>query len=413
MKTLRLSLTLLAAAFVSALVAHAQNQPTEATLLKVVGTVTISMPDGSTTPAVEGMKLPQGAKVLTGKDGEARILAHDGIVAVVDANTDATINKLSVSADGTRNAEIGMTHGSIASSIDKTKKNNYGIRTPKGVAAARGTAYSVTIAGTTYTIAVGAGEVGAGGQTISPGQVQVATATGTQVVALASLVSSDTATAAKVVALISTAAAAQSTTQAVEVVQTLAAAAGSGTAATQVVAAAASAASATAATQGGADATTVTQQIVNAAVQGAVSAGNTQAAGAIVTTTAVAVTTATASSGTPVDAVKSSATTLASTLATTVNNQETGALKGTGVVVNTTNISTAIQNTTISTSSIGQAPTATSTATTASTTVTTTTTTTTTTPAGQTQPQQQQQQVTTTPTTPVIDPGTVSVSGGK
>ena len=418
MKIIRLSISALVAAFATALVAHAQDTQTEATVTAISGSVTIKLPDGSSSPATPGMKLPQGAEIITGVGAQATIQSHEGIVSVLGEKADATLNKLSVSASGMRNAEIGLKSGSIASSLDPAKKssNNYGVRTIKGVAAARGTNYSVTIDGATYTVAVGSGSVDSNGTSVPSGNVYYTPAGGGApvVTTLAALVASQPATASSVVSLIATAVASNpsSTAQSVgSVVQTLAASAGSGTNATNVVAAAAAAASATFATQSGqsGNATAITTTIANAAVAGAVTAGNSQGAGAIVTTTAIAVTTATSTLGTSVVDVKSNAAALATTVANVVNGTSstpgtTGALAGSGNAINTTTITNTVNSSTIAPSSVGAAPTVTTSTGTAATVTTPTSTGGTSTPTTI--------NTTQTPSTPIVDPGIVSASGG-
>lgn len=150
---------------------QAQDQQTEATITRVTGTATFSVGGGAAQPLAVGARLPQGAEITTADLSDVMIQAHDGIVAIAGSNTTVTIDQLSVSANGVRNAAIGLKSGNLASSLDPARKNlnNYSVRTPKGVAAARGTTYSVSYNGRTYSLVVAAGRVESIGVTGSQG----------------------------------------------------------------------------------------------------------------------------------------------------------------------------------------------------------------------------------------------------
>ena len=51
--------------------------------------------------------------------------------------------------------------GSLVSQVDRAKLagRTYGVKTPRGVAAARGTVYTVNVQGTTYTVVTASGTV--------------------------------------------------------------------------------------------------------------------------------------------------------------------------------------------------------------------------------------------------------------
>lgn len=143
MKTIRLTLISLAAAF-GALVASAQ----QAQVVSVTGSASVLKPGAAVAvPLVIGDALPEGSVVTTGKDASALIESHSGIQTGVGAESTVAVGTHSVSADGVRTAVIDLKSGTTVSVLDPAKRsvNNYAIRTPKGVAAARGTTYSTNV----------------------------------------------------------------------------------------------------------------------------------------------------------------------------------------------------------------------------------------------------------------------------
>jgi hypothetical protein len=134
------------------LIAAADTVTPDAVVLQVTGSVMVQLP-GQTTPVAlaEGAHIPQGATIITGAGSEVSIRPIGGVVSTVKANTTVQIEKLSVTTDnGTvsnQTALISLLSGNLVSTLDPSKKhiNNYGVRTPKGVAAARGTIYAVAV----------------------------------------------------------------------------------------------------------------------------------------------------------------------------------------------------------------------------------------------------------------------------
>ena len=147
MKSIRLTLSLFAATM-GALVASAQQAPASAVLTQVSGDVTVTVP-GSTAakPAVVGQKLPEGSTVTTAGGSIAIVESFEGIETGLASSTTAVIGTHSVNAQGVRTAVIDVKQGSSISVLDPSKRavNNYSVKTPKGVAAARGTTYSTTV----------------------------------------------------------------------------------------------------------------------------------------------------------------------------------------------------------------------------------------------------------------------------
>lgn len=319
----------------------AQASGTEATVTQVTGMATVKLPDGSTPAVVVGMKLPQGTEITTGEGSQVMVQAHDGIVAVASAKTTITIDELSVSPNGTRNATIGLKSGNLASSLDPSKKaiNNYSVRTPKGVAAARGTTFSVNFNGQTLSVTVVAGVVqsftlnGVSLSSTTPGNVSNSDGETSTTQTLAEAIA-NTPGAGDAVATLAAAVAAVSTNVAdvTAVITTIASSAGTSEAANQVVAASTASAAATAVNNptltasAAAAGTSVASAVVGAAVQ-----ANAGAAAAVVSTTAAAV--ATASNTSVADAAAS---------LTQVANQTSGVTLDAAVMTQT---ATAVQTT--------------------------------------------------------------------
>lgn len=159
-------LTLLFTALVGLTVsAFAQSTATEATVARVTGTVTATLADGSTVAVTQGTKLPQGATITTGDKSEAYLVSHGDSTSVISSNSVVEIAELSTTSAGGKvteqKATLDLKSGNLVAKLNPAKKsvNQYSVRTPKGVAAARGTTFTVSYKGGTYTIAVVNGQV--------------------------------------------------------------------------------------------------------------------------------------------------------------------------------------------------------------------------------------------------------------
>lgn len=140
--------------------AAAQTQAAEATVKKFIGTATITTKDGGSIPLAQGAKIPQGATITTSANSEVYIQTHADTVATVKANTKVTIDEVSTTA-GTENTILSLQSGNLVAGLNPAKKsvNNYQVRTPRGVAAARGTTFTVSYNGQDYTIVTTSGTV--------------------------------------------------------------------------------------------------------------------------------------------------------------------------------------------------------------------------------------------------------------
>ena len=159
-------LTLLFTALVGlATSAFAQSTATEATVARVTGTVTATLADGSTVAVTEGSKLPQGATITTGDKSQVFLVSHGDSTSVISENSVVEIAELSTTSAGGKvteqKATLDLKSGNLVAKLNPAKKsvNQYSVRTPKGVAAARGTVFTVSYKGGTYSIAVVNGTV--------------------------------------------------------------------------------------------------------------------------------------------------------------------------------------------------------------------------------------------------------------
>ena len=134
-----------------ALCAQGAEATAQAVVLTVQGPVSVTVAGGDTTLIKAGERLPQGAVIKSEAGGQADIQVFNGAVATIRPDTTVILEKLSVTASGgvvtKQTALLNLKVGSIASNIDPANHNinDYGIRTPKGVAAARGTSYTVNV----------------------------------------------------------------------------------------------------------------------------------------------------------------------------------------------------------------------------------------------------------------------------
>lgn len=129
------------------LVASAQQVASQAFVSSVVGSATVTLPGSSKAiPVAAGQSLPEGSTIVT-TDGKVTVQSHEGITTGFGASTTAVVGVHAVSAEGVRTAVMDLKQGTVVSVLDPSKRsiNNYAVRTPKGVAAARGTTYSTTV----------------------------------------------------------------------------------------------------------------------------------------------------------------------------------------------------------------------------------------------------------------------------
>ncbi len=133
---------------------HAAEAVSEAVVINVKGGAQATLPGQSKSVEIKvGDKLPQGTVIQTPGNSEVEIQAFSGSTTTIKPGSKVDLSKLSLTtANGEitkQSALIDLTIGTVVSTLDPSKKaiNDYAIRTPKGVAAARGTQYTVTVTG--------------------------------------------------------------------------------------------------------------------------------------------------------------------------------------------------------------------------------------------------------------------------
>lgn len=138
----------------------------EAKVIKLTGTAEMMLPGATAaTPLALNSLIPEGATVTTAAGAELSVEAMPGVIATIKAASTVVVEKLSSVKNGDtiteQTATLNLKQGNIVSTLDPAKKaiNRYGVRTPKGVAAARGTVYAVKVDVTGSSIATLSGTV--------------------------------------------------------------------------------------------------------------------------------------------------------------------------------------------------------------------------------------------------------------
>ncbi len=158
-------LLLISAAILGFVGQAAAQTPDQVTVARVTGKVTAQLPDGSTVDVKAGSLLPQGTTIKTGDKSEVYLVNHGDTTSTIVANSEVSIAEVSTTGSGgsvtKQTTTLDLKSGNIVAKLNPAKKavNNYSVRTPKGVAAARGTVFTVSYNGANYTIAVVNGTV--------------------------------------------------------------------------------------------------------------------------------------------------------------------------------------------------------------------------------------------------------------
>jgi len=151
MKHSLLSFFIVAILGVTSLWAQPVETLNEAVVLKVTGVPMVIIGSQPARELKVGDKLPQGALITTSGNAEVDIQTFSGSVTTIKPGSNVTLNKLSLTTEGGKvtkqTALLDLTVGTVVSTLDPAKKsiNDYSIQTPRGIAAARGTKYSVTV----------------------------------------------------------------------------------------------------------------------------------------------------------------------------------------------------------------------------------------------------------------------------
>lgn len=136
----------------------------EASILRLVGasTVEVILPD-SDDPAnmAQGEVIPEGSIVMVPEGGKLFLRTFAGTITTVEGGSTIFIEQ--VEQVGAKEVtRIELRSGDMVAMLDPEKRdvNDYGVRTPKGVAAARGTTFTATVgAGGESSISVVGGAV--------------------------------------------------------------------------------------------------------------------------------------------------------------------------------------------------------------------------------------------------------------
>jgi len=148
------------------LVVSGSGKPREATVTSVKGKAEYAAPGKTQYAAIEqGQKLPVGAKVRTGKDGEVILVPMPGTLLNIAPGTDLELTELAFTkADNQvtrRKALINLKNGEVTAALEKLdpKTTDFQVKMPQGVAAARGTIFSVKIENGKAVVTVASGVV--------------------------------------------------------------------------------------------------------------------------------------------------------------------------------------------------------------------------------------------------------------
>ena len=138
----------------------------EARVIKATGLAEMTLAGGSTLIRLGVNSLiPEGATVTTGAGSELTIETLPGAIVTVNPTSTLVVEKLQLIKNGDviteQTVTLNLKQGKVLSTLDPARKaiNRYGVRTPKGVAAARGTVYAVRVDVMGSSIATLSGQV--------------------------------------------------------------------------------------------------------------------------------------------------------------------------------------------------------------------------------------------------------------
>lgn len=116
---------------------------------KVTGSAHLITPNGKSQIITTSTVVPIGSRIETGSDGEVVIQWVQGAYSVIQSNAKVTVTSLGYaqkSGVATRNVGLNLSRGSLYSHLAHDNgKSDFRIKTPKGVAAARGTDWVVIV----------------------------------------------------------------------------------------------------------------------------------------------------------------------------------------------------------------------------------------------------------------------------
>lgn len=132
----------------------------------IKGSVLFALPGSADfKPLTPNTALPVGSKVKTGANATATLLTVPEAAVRLQENTEITIGGLEYEKSGDqvtkRDALIELNSGTLSALIKRNdpKTTDFKIKTPQGVAAARGTFYAVTVKDGKSVVGVKEGKV--------------------------------------------------------------------------------------------------------------------------------------------------------------------------------------------------------------------------------------------------------------
>lgn len=136
----------------------------EARVFRMTGnkTAMVLLPDADEeSPLTEGQVVPVGSVITVGEGTKLFLKTFEGAITTASAGSVFEIAAVEMTADGHEKTTLDLKNGDLVANLDPAKRgtHDYGVRTPKGVAAARGTDYSVSVAGLTVLVTVIDGQV--------------------------------------------------------------------------------------------------------------------------------------------------------------------------------------------------------------------------------------------------------------
>gem|GEM_PF-4484919 len=119
----------------------------EGTISSVSGRVTINKAGGGSVLAAKGVKVGEGDTIVTGSGSTVVNLGVHGIITV-EAGSEVVFDELKRSSGEDGNTVIDLKKGGIFGNVKKISSNSkYEVKTAKGVAGIRGTAYQILAVG--------------------------------------------------------------------------------------------------------------------------------------------------------------------------------------------------------------------------------------------------------------------------
>ena len=149
------SLLLVVVALFATSLLSAQN----ATIIRITGDKVVDVYDanGDEITLQNGMELPEGALIQVGANTKVFLRTFAGMITTIDANSAVLIEEVAVTPEGKEKTRLKLQSGDLVANLDPSKKSvsDYGVRTPKGVAAARGTSFTVNVNGQEASMSCG------------------------------------------------------------------------------------------------------------------------------------------------------------------------------------------------------------------------------------------------------------------